>query len=37
MSNADIYEVETTAARWLGRAIAVCAIVMITFWIGGNV
>jgi len=40
MSNAEIYEVETTVGRWLGRAlavcaIAVCAIVGIVFWIGG--
>jgi len=35
MSNTEIYEVETTVARWLGRALAVCAIVAIAFWIGG--
>ena len=37
MSHNEIMETETTAARWLGRALAVCAIVLIAFWIGGGV
>ena len=35
MSNAEIYAIENRVGRWLGRALAVMAIVLIAFWIGG--
>jgi hypothetical protein len=35
MSHSELYEVENRVGLWLGRALAVCAIVMIAFWIGG--
>lgn len=37
MSYQDMIETEASAGRWLGRAIAVCGIVIVAFWIGGNV
>jgi len=35
MSHYELMETESTAARWLGRALAVLLIVGIAFWIGG--
>ena len=37
MSFQDLMETETTAARWIGRLLAVVGIVLIAFWIGGGV
>ena len=37
MSHYELMQIEATAARWLGRALAVMAIVLIAFWIGGGV
>ena len=37
MSLQDLMETETTSARWIGRLLAVIAIVIIAFWIGGGV
>jgi hypothetical protein len=35
MSHYEIYSIENRVGLWLGRALAVCAIVGIAFWIGG--
>ena len=37
MNHVDLMETETRAGVWLGRALAVMAIVIVCFWIGGGV